>query len=417
MAQVPIISDSALALDDFPAQLRRHVDPRAPFPLREMAAKGLVPGMAPGDLVKVLYNLQFDKECGATVSITAGEMPAPVRAAVLSAALPPKVLDFCARRWLSDAESVERILGHGDVADETVAFIAGKCDAQMADLVSENQVRFVRFPLIVEQLYTNPSVHQSTIDRVVEFARRQGVQLTGLPGLESALKGGMALEPEPTPDEVLETVVRDDAFASILENSALRGELEDKEGVTMGHVEARMSEFSDLLEQSMSNMATSGADPMSGFGADQGNLDDQEDEARYVSKQVLIGKMKISEKVRLATIGAKEERMLLLKDANRLVYMAALLSPKMQPEDLKSLAGNKNMNSDVIGYIAGKRELLRDYGVVKALANNPKTALRTGIRLLNYLRDADVRMISRSRQVSPQLSRMAKNQLKKKGQA
>ncbi len=415
MAHVPIISDAPLSLDEFPGNLKRHVDTKAPLPLRDMGAKGLVPGISPPDLLKVLYNLQFDPEVRENANKTFRGLPEAMRAGGLSSSLPPKVLDLCARQWLSDAQSVTTILRHRDVADETVGFLAGKVDTALAEVIAENQVRFVRYPKIVEQLYTNASIHQSIIDRVLEFVRREGVDLAGLPGLKSALAAGLELAPEPEfgSDEAIEEVVRDNAFATILQNSVSRAAAEESGGVSMEDVDTKMGEFGELLENAMAEIKDV---DFAAFGEEAAAAENSgDDEKRFMSKQVLISQMKISEKVRLATIGSKEERMLLLKDANRLVYTAALLSPKMQPDDLKALAKNKNMPNEVISFIAGKKELLRDYSVVKALANNPKTPLRTGVRLLTFLRDADVRHLQRSRTISPQLARMAKAHLQKKG--
>lgn len=414
MAHVPIISDGPLGLDAFADALKRHVDPRAPLPLRDMGAKGLVPGIAPPDLLKVLYNLQFDQECKRTASTTLRELPPELRMAALAGSLPSKVLDFCARQWLSDQRAAEGIIRHRDVADETIAFLAGKCDTQVAEVIAENQARFVRYPTIVEQMYMNAGVHQSIIDRVLEFVQRSGVDLDGLPGLKQALKGGLEIAPPPEfgSDEAIDEVVRDNVFAAILQSSVSRAELEETSGVSMEEVDGRMGQFAELLENAMSNMKDV---DFAAFGEEAVAAEKEDDEKRFVSKQVAISQMKIAEKVRLATIGSKEERMLLLKDANRLVYTAALLSPKMANDDLKALAKNKGMPHEIIAYIAAKKELLRDYTVVVSLANNPKTPLRTGVRLLQFLRDNDVRAISRSRNVSPQLARMAKTHLQKKG--
>src|SRR6187401_2485239 len=44
-----------------PPNLRKHVDPKAPAPLRMMAAKSLVP-LSPSDMVGTLFILTFDAE-------------------------------------------------------------------------------------------------------------------------------------------------------------------------------------------------------------------------------------------------------------------------------------------------------------------------------------------------------------------
>jgi hypothetical protein len=118
--------------------------------------------------------------------------------------------------------------------------------------------------------------------------------------------------------------------------------------------------------------------------------------------------MNISEKVRLATIGSKEDRAILIRDPNRMVHMAALLSPKTQPGDMKDFASNKNLSDTVINYIAGQRDAVSDYTTLRALCNNPKLSLRTGLRLVVFLRTNDLKILGKSRGVSPQLAKAAK---------
>src|SRR5512142_1009659 len=54
--------DCPLPLDLLPRQLQKHADEKAPLPLRMMGAKGLVPAVAPADLVTLLFFLSFDAD-------------------------------------------------------------------------------------------------------------------------------------------------------------------------------------------------------------------------------------------------------------------------------------------------------------------------------------------------------------------
>ena len=59
-----------------PPNLRKHVDPAAPVPLRMMAAKALVP-LAPSDMLGALFMLTFDADAGVreTAAKTAAALP------------------------------------------------------------------------------------------------------------------------------------------------------------------------------------------------------------------------------------------------------------------------------------------------------------------------------------------------------
>jgi hypothetical protein len=360
-----------------------------------MGAKGIAPGLAPHELVMVLYQLQFDDEVKQTAQQTFKELPDELALAAAGAELPAPVLDFCARRWLSKRDRLERLLRNPALDDQTVAFLAGKGDDHIAEVVAENQSRLIRTPLIIAQLYTNPKAHQSTLDRVLEFAHRQGVSFEGIPALQKALEANL-LDAKLQNQRGQDKKVDDQAASRLLQESVAKAELEEEQGITADEIEERMDLFKSILEEG---------------GGDQ----NQAEEAKQaVSRQTAIMAMGISEKVRLATLGSREDRAILIRDPNRLVHMAALMSPKSQPRDLKSYAGNKNLPDTVINYISTKRELMRDYTIVLALVNNPKLSLATGTRLLVHLRTNDLRPLSRNRNVSPQLAKQAKALLNKR---
>ena len=380
-----------------------------------MGAKGIAPGITPTEQVIILFQLQFeeDKRLKENSAKTFDALPINIAKPVASSELPKEVLDFCARRWLSKRDELVEVLVRNQHSDDmTIAFVASRCGDRLAEIIAENQVRLSRSPIIIEQLYQNPNAHQSVIDRVVEFAKRQDLALDGLPGLKHALKATTAEESkEPEP----EAAPDDNIFAAILQDSIRQGIEEDVKGVTTAQIEAKVSEFADLLENAMQQ--STGMD----FGdfAENSASDDpseEDEEGRVVNKQIMIQKMKISQKVRLATIGSRQDRALLVRDPNRIVHMAAVLSPKIQGRDLKDFAGNKEMPDNVINYIAGRREATRDYQMLLKLVNNPKLKLATGIRMINFMRANDLRSLSRSRNVSPKLAKAAKALLgKRKG--
>lgn len=395
MSDAVNLSTEPLELQTFPVNLRKHVDPRAPLPLRDMGAKGIAPGLAPHELVMILYQLQFDDQVKDAAQKTFKELPDELAMVAAQAELPAPVLDFCARRWLSHRGRLERLLRNPALDDQTVAFIAGKGDDHIAEVVAENQNRLTRTPEIIAQLYNNPKAHQSTLDRVLEFAHRQGVSFEGLPALQKALEANL-LDAKLQNQRGQDKKASDAATARLLQESVAKAELEEEQGITADEIEERMDLFKAILEEG---------------GGDEAQA---EEAKQAVSRQTAILAMGISEKVRLATLGSREDRAILIRDPNRLVHMSALLSPKSQPRDLKSYAGNKNLPDTVINYISTKRELMRDYTIILALVNNPKLSLATGTRLLVHLRTNDLRPLSRNRNVSPQLAKQAKALLNKR---
>src|SRR5512140_3459532 len=94
--------DCPLALDTLPKPLQKHADPGAPLPLRLMGAKGLVPAVAPVDLVTLLCVLSYDADQGVrdTAVKTAEGLPDKIWGVALrSEGVPAAVLDWLADRF------------------------------------------------------------------------------------------------------------------------------------------------------------------------------------------------------------------------------------------------------------------------------------------------------------------------------
>src|SRR3989442_7777014 len=98
-----------LPLEVLPATFQKHVDPKAPAPLRMMGAKALVP-MGPKDMATALFMLTFDAD--ANVRETAAKSAAGLPDRMLSVALrdetaDPRVLDYYVSALGSKPEYLE----------------------------------------------------------------------------------------------------------------------------------------------------------------------------------------------------------------------------------------------------------------------------------------------------------------------
>src|SRR2546423_2009543 len=109
-----------LPLDVLPATFQKHVDPKAPAPLRMMGAKALVP-MGPKDMATALFILTFDTD--ATVRETAVKSAAALDDRILSVALrdesaEPKVLGYYAGALQERPEDLEMLALNPSTPDE-----------------------------------------------------------------------------------------------------------------------------------------------------------------------------------------------------------------------------------------------------------------------------------------------------------
>src|SRR5438309_4009689 len=79
-----------LPLSALPTNFQKHVDPKAPVPLRMMGAKALVP-MGPKEMATALYMLTFDAD--PTVRDTAVKSASGLPDRILSVALRDETMD------------------------------------------------------------------------------------------------------------------------------------------------------------------------------------------------------------------------------------------------------------------------------------------------------------------------------------
>jgi hypothetical protein len=63
-------------------------------------------------------------------------------------------------------------------------------------------------------------------------------------------------------------------------------------------------------------------------------------------------------------------------------------------------AGNRNMPTEILNYIARDKRQMRKYPMRVALSRNPKTPIPIALKLLLDLSKADLRALSQNRNVS-----------------
>lgn len=112
-----------------------------------------------------------------------------------------------------------------------------------------------------------------------------------------------------------------------------------------------------------------------------------------------IARMKGSEKLRAALTGSAEERLLLIRDANKTVARAVLMTPKITERELETYASMRNVAEEVLRSLATKRTFVRHYAVVRALVNNPRTPSDAVLPLLGRLQNRDLRALAVNRNV------------------
>lgn len=129
----------------------------------------------------------------------------------------------------------------------------------------------------------------------------------------------------------------------------------------------------------------------------------------------LVQTLSVSEKIKLATLGNKGARRLLIRDSNKLVAVAVVRSPKIREDEVLLIAQDRTVADEVVRIILSRRDWLKNYLLRAALVQNPKTPQPKALRLLDTLYDRDLRQVAKSRNVPSVVASGALRILSKRG--
>lgn len=138
-------------------------------------------------------------------------------------------------------------------------------------------------------------------------------------------------------------------------------------------------------------------------------------EKKAKSRLQEIQDMPVPDKIKLAMTGDKEARSILLKDSNKQVQEAVLDSPRISDMEIVAVANSRNLPEEILRKIAVNRQWMKNYQVRLALANNPKTPLPMGLKIIGTLMIADLKRLSKNKGVSNVLSSAAQRFVMRKG--
>jgi hypothetical protein len=366
-----------LPLDVLPATFQKHVDPKAPTPLRMMGAKALVP-MGPKEMATALYMLTFDADAG--VRETAAKNAAGLPDRILAVALrdetaDPRVLDYYVSALASKPDYLEMLVLNPATPDEAVARVAAVPQEKLLEIIAQNQLRILRHEGIVRALVANPVTRPSTVDNVTDFCVRSGLVLTDVPAFQAARK------------RVL--------------------------GAAADQVQAALEEAQ--AEEALESMgaADQGADNT------EAPIDDDELDAEGQKKRLTIQqqvqKLSIAKKIEWANKkGNKEVRTILLRDPNKLVQLAVIQSARITEGEIGKIALSRTAPTEVLQYIYNNRMLVKNYTIKVNLVNNPKVPVGVAMRFLSLLRQSELKSLAKNRNVSRALQSQAQKMLEKK---
>ncbi|BDV43082.1 hypothetical protein GURASL_20050 [Geotalea uraniireducens] len=147
--------------------------------------------------------------------------------------------------------------------------------------------------------------------------------------------------------------------------------------------------------------ATEGAE-----GEDDIPVDEESEE--FKSKYQLSQIMGVAEKIKFAQTGDKEWRMILIKDANKLVSGTVVKNPRITEAEVLAILKSSIQNDEILRIICANKEWVKNYQIRKALVENVKTPLPMALRFLMTLNEKDLASLAKSKNVQSVLSTQAR---------
>jgi hypothetical protein len=133
------------------------------------------------------------------------------------------------------------------------------------------------------------------------------------------------------------------------------------------------------------------------------------------SMTAMVARLPVSDKIKLAIIGNKEARGLLIKERNKVVVKNVLDNPRVTDDEIISYAGNKNLSGEVTRIIASKKKFLKSFKVRCELVRNPKTPVPNVMKIMPALPERELRALARSTAVTGVVKITARRILTQRG--
>jgi hypothetical protein len=126
-----------------------------------------------------------------------------------------------------------------------------------------------------------------------------------------------------------------------------------------------------------------------------------------------VAHMNVVQRLTLALKGGRSERMLLIRDPNKLIQRCVLQSPRLTDTEVEAFASMSSLPAETLRAISLTRLFMKNYTVVKNLTNNPKTPLDVSLHLFPRLNATDLVKLTANKNV-PETLRSSAQKLHRK---
>ncbi len=358
----------------------RFIQGQLPEPMAMALAGGALPVPAP-DLLAALAHAILKETPFADRAIGALEaLPESVLAGVvLTPVDPPSGLQIilCHRK---EPALLEAALLNPALTAEIVEASIPSMPGSVLEIVLNNQVLWMQRPRILDLLEEHPEGEYVIKRRVNEFRFEV-----------------LRLVPEEVKQERLEII--DEVEAGHLDRAWAELPLPKEKTREEEEAEAESEELAAerrLLAQK----------PL---------LDEEGNEINLTLTQ-RIARLRTNQKIILALKGGKEERTILIREANRLIQVNVIRNGRITEGEIAYIAQMRTVNEEVLRIISNTREWMKKYTITKNLVMNPRTPLPIAMTHFKRLLESDMKLLVKDRNVPEILRREAKRLVEGKAQ-
>ncbi len=358
----------------------RFLQGQLPEPMAMALAGGALPVPAPDLLTALAHAIQKETPYAARAIGALEALPESVLAGVVLAPVdPPSGLQaiLCHRK---EPALLEAALLNPALTAEIVEASVPSMPGSVLEIVLNNQVLWMQRPRILDLLEEHPEGEYVIKRRVNEYRFEV-----------------LRLVPEEVKQERLEII----------------------DEVEAGHLDRAWSELP--LPKEKSREEAEAEDESEELAAERRLLaqkplvDDEGNEINLTLTQ-RIARLRTNQKIILALKGGKEERTLLIREANRLIQVNVIRNGRITEGEIAYIAQMRTVNEEVLRIISNTREWMKKYTITKNLVMNPRTPLPIAMTHFKRLLESDMKLLMKDRNVPELLRREAKRLMDGKAQ-
>ncbi|MBZ5536753.1 MAG: hypothetical protein LAO31_12425 [Acidobacteriia bacterium] len=339
--------------------------------VRKAAARGILP-VSREELIEILVFLADDPDetLAQEARKSLDAFPEDVLKHILESSFTSEaIFDYFARPPFRSQQLIESVILNTAAPDRVIARLSSEVETRLIDAVLINLMRLLRYPEILDALEKNSNNTPDTRRRLgeirVEFFEKRNTFVPVAPFSPSEEYG------ESTPGA-------EEASIEFVEPHPL--------STDQSH-EAVVEATTQLLVQD--------GEEMSG------------DRVTLLQK---IARMTIAERVQTAIKGVRDERLILIRDSNKVVSRAVLLSPKISENEIEAISQMRNVNEEILRLVGQSRSWAKNYGILHNLVRNSRSPIGVTLTLLNRLMARDLKSLSRNKNI-PEVIRKSSQRL------